>query len=60
MSSATDFDEEFFDDASLADPGSDDLSETSFGSSVTVIYIFNFGSFQSHYLALNKPKMLLK
>ena len=36
MSSATDFtsDEEFFDDASLADPGSDvdDLSETSFGS----------------------------
>ena len=32
MSSATDFDDEFFDDASLADPGSDDLSETSFGS----------------------------
>ena len=28
--------------------------------SVTVINIFNFGSFHSHYLALNKPKMLLK
>merc|ERR1711888_307210 len=28
--------------------------------SVTVINIFNFGSFHSHYLALNKPKKLLK
>ena len=28
--------------------------------SVTVINIFNFGSFHSHYLELNKPKMLFK
>ena len=32
MSSATDFDEEFFDDASLDNPDSDACSETSFGS----------------------------